>query len=239
MSSHYFLVLPESFPFWQTFIELRRGIGERLKRDGHCVYYCDKFDPDFPLNRQILFGANNCPDSDFKPGCIVYQSESSNSYWLKKQSYIDRLAQASEIWGWDTHAPYPFDADDLTHAPKVPGRVVHFGFLSPRRTKACFEVGAVPVCHLWGEERNRILDSAELVIELLFEEDWDRCSLRMLNAASRGLMMLSECDVPERRLDPSRIKEQVAACLAMSPEEKLKWRMDQRQTVIDWLKVRQ
>jgi len=234
----YVLVLPETFPFWQTFIELRRGIGERLKQEGHDVEYYDKLNPAIPLSQQILFGSNNCPDSDFKPGCIVYQSESSNSYWLQRQSYIDRLAQASEIWGWDTHAPYPFDADDLTHTPKIPGRVVHFGFLSPRRTKACLEVGAVPVCHLWGEERNRILDSAELVIELLYEDDWDRCSLRMLNGASRGLMVLSECDAPERRLLPGAVKEQVAACLAMSPAEKLKWRMDQRQYVIDWLKVR-
>jgi hypothetical protein len=233
----YFLILPETFPFWQTFIELRRGIGERLKHEGHDVYYLPEITRDAPLDHCVLFGANNCPDADFKPGCIVYQSESSNSYWLQRQSYIDRLAQASEIWGWDTHAPYPFDANDLTHAPKVPGRVVHFGFLSPRRTKACLEVGAVPVCHLWGEERNRILDSAELWLELLFESDWDVCSLRIIHAASRGAMLLTECDPdPKRRLDPSRLKERVAECLAMSPAEKLKWRADQRQAAIDWLK---
>jgi hypothetical protein len=238
----YVLVLPETFSYWQTFIELRRGIGERLKTQGSRVVYDNKLLDDIPLENQVLFGANACKDEDYKPGCIVYNGEAPSSYWFKNQTFINRLAQAAEVWSWETHTPYPYEAR-LTHVPKVNGRVVHYGFLSNRRFQALSElnqtpgVSVAPLFNVWGQKLNEFLDSAELWVELLYDEQWEKCPLRMYQAACRGALCLSECDPdPERRLDPSRICEQVQKCLAMSPEEKLKWRIEQRQAVIAWLK---
>jgi hypothetical protein len=238
----YVLVLPETFPYWQTFIELRRGIGERLTKQGHDVCYLSALDDDIPLTNQVLFGANACKEEDYKPGCVVYNGEVPSSYWFKNQTFINRLAKASEVWSWETHTPYPYEAEP-THVPKVNGRVVHYGFLSNRRFQALSElnttpgVSVTPLFNVWGRQLDEYLDSAELVVELLYDESWEKCSLRMFQAACRGAFCLSECDPdPERRLDPARISEQVQKCLAMSVDERLKWRVEQRQAVIDWLK---
>lgn len=238
---NYVLVLPESFPYWKTFIELRRGIGERLKRQGHQVTYCYRLLDSVPLSQQVLFGANACKEEDYKPGCIIYQGEAASSYWLKNQTYINRLARASEIWSWDTITPYPYEAE-LTHVPKVNGRVVHYGYLSNRRFKALSElnsspgVSVVPLFNVWGDELNRQLDSGELWVELLYDEQWERCSLRMFQAACRGALLLSECDPdPVRRTTPENLVSQVQRVLSMSAEEKLKWRIEQREAVIHWL----
>jgi hypothetical protein len=237
----YVLVLPPTFPYFQTFTELRRGIGERLKRQGHNVSYASQLTDATPLENQILFGSNACLDEDYKPGCSLYNGEAPSSYWFKNQKFINRLAQASHVFSWENLTPYPYEAE-LTNVPKVNGRVVHYGYLSNRRFKALAElnsspgVSVAPLFNVWGDELNRQLDSGELWVELLYDEQWEACSLRMFQAACRGALLLSECDPdPDRRITPANLVQQCTRVLAMSAEEKLKWRIEQREAVIHWL----
>lgn len=230
---NYLLVLP-TFPYSGTFIDLRKGVAERLKKEGHTVEFADKVDPDRPVGEQVFFGANACNASDWQFGVVVYQSEALNSPWLKSQTYINRLAQASEIWDYREVTPLCWE-EERSDAAVVPGRVVLAGCLSPRRMKACIEISAVPVYGIYGDACNRILDSAELEIELLYDETWDKDPLRLARATSRGRLLLTECHPdPAYALNPKHIKTQVQMILQFTDKAKQEWLQNQRETVEQW-----
>lgn len=231
---NYLLVLPPTFPHWQTFTDLRKGIAKRLESQGHTVAFDNAINPTYPLEQQVLFGANACRDEDYMPGVVIYQGEALSSYWMKQQTYINRLAQASDIWSWQTVTPLCWE-DKRLEVPVVPGRVVHVGCLSARRMQACIDVSAVPVLGLWGDDCNKILDSAELEIELLFDYRWEPCSLRLARATSRGRLLLTECHPdPAYALNWQHIKTQVERILSFTDKEKQEWLDNQRETVTNW-----
>jgi hypothetical protein len=233
--TQYTLVLPKTFAYWQCLEELREGIKNRLISQGHEVSLKDAVYPG--CAGIVLFGAHACPDADYTPGTIVYNSEARSSFHMQSQRYIDRLAQASEVWDWTTIAPLPWEVKCIGYH-KVPGRVVHYGSLSTRRYKACRDVGAVVVVDQFGRERDKLVCSAELIIEPLYDESWEPCSLRLTHAVSNGIMILTECHPdPKWRLDLSRIKEQVEEILAMDSEARAAWLGNQRDVVENWLEI--
>lgn len=217
-----FRIVTPRFKWRRCLLDLAACLGEALERDGHHVEQADEFRAGTEI--EIVLGAHEATVELPAYPVVIYQTEVPGSGWFTA-AYRKRLAGALAVW--EASPGFASTDDPARRSVAVPGLMrvtphdvpkdiplLFYGSVSERRIallRKLVEAGLNPSVHfgLFGEARDRIIDRAELVVDIKQVEGDPNDATRTFYLDSRGACVLSENDAdPKRVLAPWRIVEQ-------------------------------